>query len=184
MTAAPSRVCVGTITAAHGVRGLVRVKPFTVDPAGITAYGPPTDEAGRRHFALTLLNPHKGQWIARVDGVADRTAAEALSGTRLYVERAHLPEPEDDTYYHADLLGLPAHDPAGRAIGRVRALYDFGAGDVIEVALDGGGSATLPFSRAAVPEIDLAAGHVVVVLDAAEQASADGPPMAAAEGER
>ncbi len=162
---ATARVCVGTITGPHGVRGLIRVKPFTVDPAGITAYGPPTDEAGRRRFELTLMNAHKGQWIARIDGIADRTAAEALAGTRLYVERGRLPEPEEDAYYHADLLGLPARDPMGRPIGRVRALYDFGAGDVIELALDAGGTATLPFSRAAVPEVDLAAGHIVVVLE-------------------
>ncbi|HEY8350949.1 MAG TPA: ribosome maturation factor RimM, partial [Sphingomonadales bacterium] len=104
----PARVCVGLITGAHGVRGLVKVKPFTDDPAAVAAYGPLTDQSGRRRFALELLSFGKGQWLARVDGVSDRTAAEALRGTRLYVDRQALPEPDEDEFYHADLIGLRA----------------------------------------------------------------------------
>ena len=158
------RICVGMITAAHGVRGLVRIKPFTADPAAVTAYGPVGDEAGRRQFALTLLNRHKDQWLARIDGIDDRNAAEALRGTGLFVDRAALPPPEDDDeFYHADLIGLAAVSPDGRRLGRVRAVHDFGAGDLLELVTEAGGIVTVPFTRAAVPEIDIAAGRVVVV---------------------
>ncbi len=159
------RICVGMITAAHGVRGLVRVKPFTADPAGVTAYGPVGDEPGRRRFALTLLNRHKDQWLARIDGVEDRNAAEALRGTGLFVDRSALPPPEDeDEFYHTDLIGLAAVSPDGGRLGRVRAVHDFGAGDLLELTTEAGAVVTVPFTRAVVPEIDIAAGRIVVVL--------------------
>lgn len=157
-----SPVCVGIITGAHGIQGLVRVKSFTADPAAVAAYGPLTDQTGRRRFALELVAEHKGQWLARLEGVADRTAAEALRGTRLYIDRALLPAPEEDEFYHADLIGLAAELPDGRSIGTVHALYDFGAGDVIEVALPNGATVMVPFTREAVPEVDIAGGRLVV----------------------
>ena len=152
------------ITAAHGVRGLVRVKPFTADPAAVTAYGPVGDEAGRRRFALTLLNRHKDQWLARIDGIDDRNAAEGLRGTGLFVDRSALPPPDDDDeFYHADLIGLAVVLPDGSRIGQVRAVHDFGAGDLLELTADDGRIVTVPFTREAVPEVDLSAGRVVVV---------------------
>jgi 16S rRNA processing protein RimM len=156
------RVCVGEITGAHGVRGLVRLRSFTADPAAVAAYGPLTAEPGGRRFRVALAGRSKDQFLARLDGVADRDAAEALSGTRLFVDRSRLPAPEEDEFYHADLLGLRAERPDGAPLGVVRALHDFGAGDLIEIGRDEGDSLILPFTRQVVPVVDLAAGRIVV----------------------
>ena len=163
------------ITAAHGVRGLVRVKPFTEDPAAVTGYGPVTDAAGRRTFALELLSTHKGQWIARVEGVADRDRAEALRGTRLYVDRSALPATEADEFYYVDLIGLKAVSAGGGSLGVVRGVFDFGAGDVVEITLDDGGTLVVPFTRQAVPTVDIEGGRIVV--DPPAEVSAGGRPQ-------
>lgn len=157
------RVCVGVISGVHGVRGLVRVKPFTADPADVTAYGPVTDKTGRP-IRLALQSLLKGQWLVRIDGVADRTAAEALKGTELFVARDRLPPPEDeDDFYHADLLGLTAHLTTGTVAGRVRAVLTIGETDVLEILPQAGGSSLLvPFTKANVPTVDLAGGRLVI----------------------
>lgn len=181
----PDKVCVGVIAGVHGVRGLVKVKPFTADPEGVTAYGPVTDDRDRP-VRLDLQSMLKGQWLARIDGIGDRTAAQALTGTRLYVDRSRLPEPEEEEYYHADLLGLMAVTPDGKALGRVGAVHDFGAGDVLEIVPDaavaeaGADTMLVPFTRAAVPSVDVAAGRVVVdvpdeVVAGSEAASGTSP---------
>ena len=161
-----TRVCVAAVAAAHGVRGLVRLKPFTEQPEDCLAYGPLSTEDGGRAFKMEKLGLHKGQVLVRIDGVADRTAAEALRGIRLYVERDALPEPDDeDEFYHADLIGLAAVLTDGTELGTVRAVFDFGAGDTLEIAgkSAGRGKALLvPFTLEAVPEVDLAGGKVVV----------------------
>lgn len=172
-----ARVCVGIIAGAHGVRGLCRVTSFTADPASLATYGPLTDATGRREFRLRLLSSSGGQWLARIEGVADREAARALAGTELFVERSLLPPLDPEEFYHADLVGLAAVLPDGRPLGRVRAVHDFGAGDLIELALDGGGSATVPFTRAVVPVVDLAGGRVTI--DPPEGLIDDGGPAAA-----
>ncbi len=156
------RVCVAAVAGAHGVRGLVRLKTFTEVPEDALAYGPLSDEAGTRVFRMTAQGRAKELLVAAVEGVADRDAAAALRGTRLYVARAALPALEEDAFYHADLIGLAAVDRQGNSLGRVRALYDFGAGDVIELEGADGGLSVLPFTRQVVPEIDLAAGRLVV----------------------
>jgi 16S rRNA processing protein RimM len=157
-----SRVCLGQIVGVHGVRGLVRVKLFAEDPASLTAYGPLSNEAGTRRFALVPQSPAKGVWVTRVEGVADRSAAEALQGTTLWVDRAALPPAEDeDTFYHADLIGLRADLADGTPLGTVRAVHDFGAGELLEIA-GAGGSVMMPFTRAAVPVVDVAGGRIVV----------------------
>jgi len=151
------------VVGAHGVRGLVRIKSFTEAPGDIAAYGPLSDEAGARSFAVRVTGEAKGAILAAIAGVADRDAAEALKGTRLYVDRAALPVPVDaEEFYHADLIGLMAEDRAGRALGRVVAVHNFGAGDLLEIAPEGGQSLLLPFTKAAVPEVDLAGGRLVV----------------------
>lgn len=162
------RVCLGQVVGAHGVKGLVRIRPFTEEAGGIAAYGPLQDERGRP-VVLEVVGRVKGCLLARVEGLADRDAAEALAGTRLYVARAALPEiEEDETYYHADLIGLGAEDTEGRPLGRVAAVHDFGAGDVLEVerppeaGRKGGDSLLVSFTRAQVPLVDLAAGRLVV----------------------
>ncbi len=155
-------VCVGVIVGAHGVRGAVRVKSFTAEAMDIASYGPLSDEEGKRQFALAPIGQARGAVLARIEGVDDRDAAEALRGVRLYVDRARFPEPEEDEFYHADLIGLAALCVDGRRLGRVTAISNHGAGDMIEIALEAGGSALLPFTKAVVPTVDLAAGHVVV----------------------
>ncbi|MCG8356316.1 MAG: ribosome maturation factor RimM [Kiloniellales bacterium] len=161
---AEPRVCLGVFVGAHGVRGLVKVKSFTEEPEAVADYGTLSDESGARQFSLTVTGQAKGVVLARVEGIADRDQAQALRGTRLYVPRAALPRiEEDDSFYHADLIGLEAVDPDGRPVGQVKAVQNFGAGDLIEVATAAGAALLLPFTKAVVPEIDLEAGRLVVV---------------------
>ncbi len=153
---------------AHGVRGLVKVKSFTEDPGDVAAYGPVSDEAGRRSWRLEVTGPAPGKspdvLLVRIEGVKDRDAAQALHGTRLYVAREALPAlAEEETFYHADLIGLAVEDAEGRALGRVTAVENHGAGDLLEIEGPGGESLLLPFTRAVVPEVDLAGGRLVAV---------------------
>ncbi|MGL4962361.1 MAG: ribosome maturation factor RimM [Inquilinus sp.] len=171
-----SKVCVGQITGAHGVRGLVKVKPFTAAPEDLTAYGPVSDEAGARRLALHLLSWAKDQWIVRVDGVADRDAADALRGLRLYVDRAALPEAEEDEFYHVDLIGLPAVLADGSSFGTVRAVFDFGAGEFLEIDRARGSAVMVPFTRAAVPVVDIAGRRIVIDPPAGLLEPAERPP--------
>ncbi len=160
---AADRVCLGVIVGAHGIRGGVRIKPFTARPRDVAAYGPVTDASGRRRFRLKVTGERGGVVLGQIEGVADRDAAEALRGVRLYVPRAALPAPEEEEYYHADLIGLPVDLEDGSRFGTVRALYDFGAGDVIEVQPAAGGMPlVLPFTREYVPVVDLAGRRIVV----------------------
>lgn len=157
-----SRVCVGVVTGAHGVRGAVRLKSFTAEPGDITRYGPLEDESGARCFRLRLTGSAKGVVIAKLAGIDDRDAAEALRGLRLYLPRAALPPPGEDEYYHADLIGLEATLTDGTPLGPVRAVHDFGAGDTLEIAREAGPPLVVPFTRAVVPVVDIAAGRLVV----------------------
>jgi 16S rRNA processing protein RimM len=156
------RVCVGIIAGAHGVRGAVRVKSFTADPEAVARYGPLEDESGGRHFSLRLAGNAKGVVIARLAGIADRDSAESLRGTRLYLPRAALPPTADEEYYHADLIGLAVALADGTALGHVSAVHDFGAGDTLEIERPKGPPAMVPFTRAIVPVVDLAAGRLVL----------------------
>ena len=155
-------VCVGRIVGAHGVRGIVRVRSYTADPDDLVAYGALSDEAGARRFRVTLTGHVKGLLLARVDGVDDRDAAEALRGTDLHIARAALPPTEGDEYYHVDLLGLSAVGADGSALGRVSAIHDHGAGPIVEIQPPDGPSTLVPFTRERVPAVDLAAGRMVV----------------------
>ena len=171
-----TKVCVGQITGAHGVRGLVKVKSFTAAPDDLVAYGPVSDEAGARRFVLHLMSWAKDQWIVRIDGVADRDAAAALRGVRLYVDRAALPETEEDEFYHADLIGLAAVLADGSAFGTIRGVFDFGAGEMLEIARPGAGAVMMPFTLAAVPVVDIAGRRVVVDPPAGLLEPAERPP--------
>jgi 16S rRNA processing protein RimM len=162
MPASQKPLCVGVITGAQGIRGAVRVKSFTADPLDIDAYGPVSDEAGTRAFELKAIGQSKGVVVATLEGVSDRNAAEALKGLRLFVDRDRLPPAEDEEYYHADLLGLAAELIGGEPLGRITAVYDFGAGDAIEVTKNDGSVVMVPFTKAAVPTVDLTAGKVVI----------------------
>ena len=157
-------ILLGEIGRPHGVRGLVRVRSFTAEPMGLTAYGPLTDEAGERRFVLELL----AEDLARIEGVSDRDAAARLTGTRLYVPREALPPPEEDEFYLADLEGMQAVSEAGEPLGEVSAVEDHGAG--IFLVLDGPPERLIPFTKAAVPVVDLAARRIVVVPPVETQA--------------
>ena len=157
-----AHVCLGEITGAHGVRGEVRIRSFAARPADVAAYGALADETGARTFELEVTGMARGAVLARIPGVADRNAAEALKGTRLYVDRDKLPKPETDEFYHADLVGLAATRIDGTPVGRIIAVQNFGAGDALEIAPADGDTFFVPFTADAVPEVDVAAGRVVV----------------------
>lgn len=156
------KVCLGTIVGAQGVKGQVRIKSETEVPEDVGAYGPLSDEAGTRTFDVAVERRSKGVIIARIKGVEDRNAAEALKGVRLYVERDVLPPPEEEEFYHADLIGLSAETVSGEDFGRIRAVHEFGAGDVLELTGPDGKGLMVPFTRAAVPEVDIEGGKVVI----------------------
>lgn len=155
------RICVGAIAGAFGVHGEVRLKSFCSDPADIVTYSPLTSEDGTRRFEVSLTREVTGALGARIKGIATKEDADALRGVTLWAPRSALPALPDDEFYHADLIGLEVVDTGGRSLGRVRALYDHGAGDIIEVV---GGTQVLmlPFTRAVVPTVDLAARRIVV----------------------
>jgi 16S rRNA processing protein RimM len=177
-----NRICVARIGAAHGTGGEVRLWPYTTRAEDVAAYGPLQTADGTRVFEIVSLRSGKDFMVARLKGVANRAAAEALCNTDLYVPRERLPAPEPDEFYHADLIGLRAEDLAGKAIGTVVAVHNFGAGDILEIAPEAGGETLmLPFSAAAVPSVEIAAGRVVVVLPeeiSAEKEAASGAPAA------
>ena len=195
MPPAPQNLVVlGVFGAAHGLKGEIRLKSYTEEPLAIANYAPLLTKSGRQ-IKLASLRQAKDVLIARVEGVSDRTGAEQLVNLQLFVERAALGTPEDeDEFFHADLIGLVARDEAGNRIGTVTGLFDFGAGDIVEVTPDGAKGAPdsakggpggakpllLPFTKAVVPLVDIKAGHIVVVLpeetgaaDEAEEASED-----------
>lgn len=160
-----SRVLLAAVTGAHGVSGRVRLKTFTGEPEAVGSYGLLTDESGERTFELKVTGPTKGGVIAQIKGVTKREAAEAMKGQGLYVERAALPENDDeDEFYHADLIGLVAETADGQRLGTVRAIYDFGAGDVLDIKPAKGRGHLIPFTMDVVPEIHVAEGRIIVAL--------------------
>ena len=160
------RVCVARIGAAHGVRGEVRLWSFTQDPQAVADYGPLESKDGARHFEIASLRAAKDHFVARLKGVDDRNAAEALRNVDLYVPRERLPSiEEDDTFYVADLIGLDAVTTDGSALGKVTAVHNFGAGDIIEIKPAAGGeSLMLSFTDANVPEVNLKASRIVLAM--------------------
>ena len=157
-------ICVARIGAPHGVRGAVKLWTFTEDPLAVKRYGPLATKDGARWFEVTHAREAKGHLVATLKGIATREEAERLNGLELYIAREKLPATDADEYYHADLIGLAAVDAADQPIGRVIAIHNFGAGDIIEIAPASGPTMLLPFTNAVVPEVDIAAGRVVVEL--------------------
>ena len=155
------RVCVGAIAGAFGVKGEVRLKSFCAEPTAIGDYGPLFTEDGQRSFSVKLGQPIPNGFSARLGGVGTREAAEALRGTRLYADRDKLPTLPDDEFYHADLIGLTMLDTGGAVIGKVTAVLNHGAGDILEVQRAGKGSALVPFTLAVVPTVDVAGGRII-----------------------
>ena len=161
-----ARVLVGVFGGPHGVRGQIRLKSFTGDPAAIGTYGALSDKAGSRRFALTALRLLKDDMLAAtLAGIDQREAAAALNGVELFVARAALPAAADEEFYHADLIGLRAEASEGTLLGVVSNVLNFGAGDILEIAPAAGGEMlVLPFTRAVVPVIDIAGLRIVVVM--------------------
>lgn len=157
-------ICVARIGAAHGVRGAVKLWTFTEDPLAVRDYGPLTTRDGARQFEVAQVREARDHLVATFKGVASREDAERLNGIELYVAREKLPETHDDEYYHADLIGLAAVNTADEPLGRVAAIHNFGAGDIIEIAPPQGPTLLLPFTNAVVPTVDLKGGRVVIEL--------------------
>jgi len=159
-----AHICIARIGAAHGVRGAVKLWTFTEDPLAVKAYGPLLTKDGARSFEVATAREAKGHLVATLKGIATREDAERRNGLELYVAREKLPATEEDEYYHADLIGLAAVNAASEPIGRVTAIHNFGAGDIIEIAPAHGVTMLLPFTNAVVPSVDVAAGRVVIEL--------------------
>jgi 16S rRNA processing protein RimM len=171
-----ANICIARIGAAHGVRGAVKLWTFTDDPLAVKSYGPLTTKDGARQFEVTQAREAKDHLVATLKGITTREEAERLNGIELYVARDQLPATDDDEYYHADLIGLAAVNAANEPLGRVIAIHNFGAGDIIEIAPPQGTSLLLPFTNAVVPTVDLAAGRVVIELP--DEIEGDGPDAA------
>jgi 16S rRNA processing protein RimM len=167
-------MCVARIGAAHGVRGAVKLWTFTEDPLAVRDYGPLMTKDGARQFEVTHVREAKDHLVATLKGIATRDDAERLNGLELYVPRDRLPETDDDEYYHADLIGLAAVNSADEPLGRVVAIHNFGAGDIIEIAPAKGATMLLPFTNAVVPTVDLAGGRVIIELP--QEIEGDEPP--------
>ena len=170
----PPQICVARIGAAHGVRGAVKLWTFTEDPLAVKHYGPLMTKDGGRQFEVTHVREAKDHLVATLKGIATREDAERLNGLELYIARDKLPETDEDEYYHADLIGLAAVNAADEPLGRVVAIHNFGAGDIIEIAPAKGASMLLPFTNAVVPTVDIASGRVVIELP--KEVEGDEPP--------
>src|SRR6056297_4349622 len=156
-------ICIGAIAGAFGVKGELRLKSFTATPEDIATYGPVSTEDGKQTFTITLTGQSgKGALIARLSGVGTKEQADALRGVRLYADRDRLPALPDDEFYHADLIGLEVFDTGGAPLGKVKAVLNHGAGDLLEIHAAGKtASVLMPFTREAVPTVDLASGRIV-----------------------
>jgi 16S rRNA processing protein RimM len=172
----PAQVCVARIGAAHGVRGAVKLWTFTEDPFAVTRYGPLATKDGGRAFEVAHAREAKGHLVATLKGVTTRNEAERLNGLELYVAREKLPATDEDEYYHTDLIGLAAVTITDAPLGKVVAIHNFGAGNIIEIAPTRGPTLLLPFSNAVVPTVDLAGGRVLIELP--EEVDGDDPTAA------
>ena len=169
------RILLGRIAGAHGIRGEVLIRAFTARPEDIAAYGS-LDDGGGRTFRIESARATPKGVVARIAGIGDRNAAEALKGAQLYVDRDRLPDLDEGAFYHADLIGLAAVDAEGRPLGEVVGVHNYGAGDLLELCLAASGKTELvPFTEACVPEVDLATGRAVVVLPAGVDAKEEQP---------
>lgn len=171
------RLCLGAFAGAHGVRGEVKVKTFTETEEGVARYGPVESEDAKRRFTLTFIRaPKPGFALVRADGIKTREEAAALAGVRFYVGRDRLGAAGADEFYIEDLIGLAVRDEAGAELGQVAAVYNFGAGDVIELkdAPGRSGAVMVPFTRGAVPAVDIEAGFITIARAALDEVEAAG----------
>ncbi len=158
------KICIARIGGAHGVRGAVKLWTFTEDPLTVKSYGPLSTKDGARSFEFAELRAAKDHLVATFKGITTRSEAERLNGIELYVAREKLPATDEGEYYHADLIGLAAVTANDEPLGRVVAIHNFGAGDLIEIAPASGPTILLPFSNAVVPTVDIPGGRIVIEL--------------------
>ncbi|MDC7685293.1 ribosome maturation factor RimM [Asticcacaulis sp. BYS171W] len=163
MTQKSNLIFVAQVGAVHGVQGEFKLLSFMDDPVSVLEYNPLLSQDGKPALVITAARAHKGQLLVRAEQAPDRTAAEKLKGLKLYVDRAELPEIEDeDDYYITDLIGLEVRGTDGSVLGRVKAVEDFGAGDLLDIQPKGGASYYLMFTRENVPDVNIADGYVVI----------------------
>ncbi|XSG81903.1 MAG: ribosome maturation factor RimM [Methyloligella sp. ZOD6] len=162
-TADDDRLLLGEIGAAVGLKGELRLRSYTEDPAAIADYGPLQTDSPGRSLRIETLRAGPKALVAKFKGVNDRTAAEALTGTKLYIDRTDLPESEPEEWYYADLVGLAAYDGEGKSFGLVIAVHNFGASDILELAPESGPTVLIPFTEEAVPEVDIENGRLTVI---------------------
>lgn len=180
MAGVADRVALGVIGRPHGVKGLVRIKPYTERPRDVAAYGPVELADGRR-FAIEAVTEAKGMVTARIEGIDDRAAAAALTGEEIFVPRTALPEAGVNEFYYHDLIGLRAVSVEGAELGRVVAVHDFGAGPVLEIGEATGDTVMVPFTDAVVPDVDIEGGRLRI--DAPPGLLDEGPEEDGPEGE-
>ncbi|MCK5296146.1 MAG: 16S rRNA processing protein RimM [Alphaproteobacteria bacterium] len=156
------RICVGVIGKAHGLHGQVKVTSFTDCPEDITAYGLLENSDGTRKFKITIVGKNKEALRAKIDGVSNRDEAEKLNGEKLFVSRQLLPETEDDEFYYTDLIGLETCYENGELAGKINAVHNFGAGDLLEIKKVDNSVEFIAFTKEAVPKIDIKNGLVVI----------------------
>ncbi|MDI6625296.1 MAG: ribosome maturation factor RimM [Brevundimonas sp.] len=164
MTTDNKLILVAQVAGGFGVKGEVRVTAWTADPMALMTYGPLLRADGSVGLTLTSARPEKTAVVGRAKEIATKEQADALRGLKLYIHRDRLPEPDEDEFYLADLVGLQARDPDGAVLGAVKAVQNFGADDMLEIApASGGPTWYLPFTRAAVPELHIADGWLLAV---------------------
>ncbi len=157
------KICVGAISGSFGVNGEIRLKSFCADPETIADYSPLTDEKGTRKFVISISKPVKNGFAASVEGITTKEQADALRGVRLFASRDQLPTISDDEFYHADLIGLTVLDVGGAVLGKVHAVQNHGASDLLEIIPNGpSDTVLLPFTNAVVPTVDLAGMRIIV----------------------
>jgi 16S rRNA processing protein RimM len=157
-------VLLAAVIGAQGLKGAVKAKIFTADPQALARYGVLHDAKGKSYEVTAFRATKPGEAVMSFKGIGDRLAAEALKGTELFVARAALPATDEDEFYHADLVGLEAFDSEGRLVGKVSAIHNFGAGDVIAITRSDGNEVLLAFTRETVPQIDVAGGRITIAV--------------------
>ena len=164
MAMTEDKVCLGAIVGVHGIRGEVKVKSFSSDEKNLTRYGLLSNDKGDKRFELKIVGHSKELLRCKIKGVDDRTTAETLFGTGLYIDRALLPELKDEEFYHTDLIGLEVKNSSSEVLGQVNALYNFGAGDILEIKMNNGSLEMVPFTKSFVPVINIKDGYIIVEM--------------------
>ena len=164
MAMTEDKVCLGAIVGVHGIRGEVKVKSFSSDEKNLTRYGLLSNDKGDKRFELKIVGHSKELLRCKIKGVDDRTTAETLIGTGLYIDRALLPELKDEEFYHSDLIGLEVKNSSSEVLGQVNALYNFGAGDILEIKMNNGSLEMVPFTKSFVPVINIKDGYIIVEM--------------------